>query len=192
VAKIKAELKPRHTELKQGTTPSIILCNPKFQHNLGAVIRAASCFGIKQIWYTGDRIDLKDGERLPREERMKGYKDVELIKYALPLEQFPYGTVPVAVEIRQGAQMLTDFIHPDNAVYVFGPEDGSVPSGILRECHHIITIPSHHCLNLAAAVNVVLYDRSAKRQLTGKDPFLTTNNMLKEHRGYVEPDYNTL
>jgi tRNA(Leu) C34 or U34 (ribose-2'-O)-methylase TrmL len=45
---------------------------------------------------------------------------------------------------------------------VFGPEDGHVPKGIRTACHRFVTIPSHGCLNLAAAVNVVLYDRMAK------------------------------
>jgi tRNA(Leu) C34 or U34 (ribose-2'-O)-methylase TrmL len=45
---------------------------------------------------------------------------------------------------------------------VFGPEDGHVPKGVRGACHRFVTIPSDGCLNLAAAVNVVLYDRMAK------------------------------
>jgi hypothetical protein len=32
-------------------------------------------------------------------------------------------------------------------------------------------------------MNVVLYDRKMKRQLTGADPILPTAEMLMEHRG---------
>jgi tRNA(Leu) C34 or U34 (ribose-2'-O)-methylase TrmL len=69
---------------------------------------------------------------------------------------------PIAVEVRPNAERLPDFEHPLNALYVFGPEDGTLDRGILEACHRFVVIPSTNCLNLAAAVNVVLYDRMAK------------------------------
>jgi hypothetical protein len=64
-----------------GVAPAIILTNPKYPNNVGMVLRLASSYGIKQVWFTGDRvkIDLK-GKRLPREERMKGYGEVDLVQ----------------------------------------------------------------------------------------------------------------
>jgi hypothetical protein len=38
----------------------------------------------------------------------------------------------------------------------------------------------------AAAVNVVLHDRKAKLQLSGRQPILPTGEMLKENRGPME------
>ena len=66
-----------------GRTPAIALVNPRFPHNVGAAVRASSCFGVNQVWFTGDRmsLDLEKRRRLPREERMKGYKDVDLIQF---------------------------------------------------------------------------------------------------------------
>jgi hypothetical protein len=63
-----------------GVTPSIILINPKFALNVGNVIRGASCYGVEQVWWTGDRVglDIEARGRLPREERMKGYGEVEI------------------------------------------------------------------------------------------------------------------
>src|SRR5262249_35205478 len=55
-----------------GRPPAVVLINPKYPHNVGAAVRAASCYGIEQVWFTGDRVQLV-GERrfrLPREERM--------------------------------------------------------------------------------------------------------------------------
>jgi len=69
----------------------------------------------------------------------------------------------VCIEIHPDSIALPDFVHPDNAVYVFGPEDGSVPQVIRRLCFSFVHIPSFHCLNLSAAVNVVLYDRAIKQ-----------------------------
>jgi len=71
----------------------------------------------------------------------------------------------VAVERRDAAESLVDFPHPDDALYVFGPEDGHVTGQWLERCHRFVCIPTANDgpLNLAAAVYVVLYDRMAKQ-----------------------------
>ena len=151
-----------------GEVPSVALWNPKYPHNVGAALRASSCFGFKQLWFTGDRVSLdpENGERLPREERMKGYKDVELIQYDYVFDQFPSDVVPVAVELRPNSESLQHFVHPERALYVFGPEDGSIPQVALRHCHRFVVIPTRHCVNLAAAVYLVMYDRRVKEGWT--------------------------
>jgi len=166
-----------------GEAPAIVLINPKFPHNVGTIQRACSCFGVEQLWWTGDRVRLDPGkgERLPREERMRGYKDVQLVNFDRPLDQFPKGTVPVAIEVRPNSERLTDFEHPEEAVYVFGPEDGTLPKHILSLCHRFIVIPTRHCLNLAAAANIVLYDRMVK---TGQSYDIGSI----EQRAWAEPD----
>lgn len=65
---------------------------------------------------------------------------------------------------RQSRALLNDFAHPEHAVYIFGPEDGGVPAVYRRHCHYFVHIPSRHCLNLSAALNVVLYDRAIKAE----------------------------
>lgn len=172
---------------KIGKPPSILLTNPKYGHNVGAAIRAAACYGFEQVWYTGHRIDaeLEERKRLPREERMKGYANVSLHQSDYPFDSFPDDVTPVAIEVNASAQNLTQFVHPPNPLYVFGPEDGSVPSSVLRHCHSVVIIPTFHCLNLATAVATVLYDRKAKRQMAGLDPFVATAEILNEQRGII-------
>lgn len=68
----------------------------------------------------------------------------------------------VAVELVEGATPLPHFIHPKNALYIFGPEDGSIEQEIVDQCDHVVYIPTVGCMNLAATVNVLLYDRLAK------------------------------
>ena len=70
---------------------------------------------------------------------------------------------PVAVELRRNAESLIEFVHPEHALYVFGPEDGSLGRATLAQCHRFLVIPARHCANLPAAVYTVLYDRHAKR-----------------------------
>lgn len=164
---------------KQGRTPAVALVNPRFPHNVGAAVRAASCFGAGQVWFSGERITmaLDKKKRLPREERMKGFREVELRQHDEFFDQFDSDVVPVAVELRPNAEALPVFVHPEKALYVFGPEDGSLGSNYLRHCHRFVVIPTRHCVNLAAAVYLVLYDRHMKL-----NPNATIFDTLAENR----------
>jgi tRNA(Leu) C34 or U34 (ribose-2'-O)-methylase TrmL len=171
-----------------GRPPAVALIDPKYPHNVGAALRACSCWGIGQLWWTGNRVtlDVPAGERLPREERMKGYRSVAMVRDDRVFDRFEPGTVtPVAVEIRPAVESLVTFEHPEDALYVFGPEDGGLPKPIRLLCHRFVVIPTHHCLNLAAAVNVVLYDRRLKRHLAGREPVRPVRELLREHRGLM-------
>lgn len=174
----------RRGEQPAGVAPSVVLVEPKFAHNVGMVVRLASCYGLSQVWFTGERValDVRARGRLPREERMKGYQDVQIINYDEPFGQMPADAVPVAVEVRQNAEPLHLFEHPANAVYVFGPEDGSIDRAVLRHCHRFVIIPTRHCLNLATAVATMLWDRQYKGWLGG-DPGLTELTTPGEFEG---------
>jgi tRNA(Leu) C34 or U34 (ribose-2'-O)-methylase TrmL len=149
------------------------------------VVRLASCYGLSQVWFTGDRValDLSAKRRLPREERMKGYADVEIVNFDHPFEHF-HDAVPVAVEVREQSEALPLFEHPKNAVYIFGPEDGSIPKPLLRHCHRFVVIPTRHCLNLATAVATMLWDRQYKAWLSGQGELITPGEY--EGRGFLE------
>lgn len=158
---------------------NVILINPKYSHNVGGALRACHLFGVEGLYWTGDRVQApteglpKRGRRLPREERMKEYRNVdfrriesweqEVTERLAGLPQ-SVGFTPVAIERRENAESLPEFVHPLDALYVFGPEDGTLGRGTLSWCHRFVTIPTlpDGPLNLAAAVNVVLYDRLAK------------------------------
>lgn len=169
-----------------GKTPGVILVNPKFPHNVGAALRACAAFGAQQLWVTGNRAQWEvtgKGQRLPREERMRAYKDkVELIRSDRPLDAYT-AAVPVAVEISPTAEPLVHFDHPDNALYIFGPEDGSIPVVYRRFAHRFVIIPSDHCLNLASAVSCVLMHRRLQRQMAGLEPVRAAYETILEDRG---------
>lgn len=168
-----------------GKSPAVILTDPKYSRNVSQVVRACSCFGVEQCWFTGNRvqIELENAKRLPREERMKGYSSVDIIQYDYPFEQFKGATV-VGIEVVPGAEMLTDFEHPENAVYVFGPEDGGLNSMVKGFCHRFVFIPMRHCSNLAAAVYITLYDRMLKRYWNGQEEIGNVDDVLSEPRGW--------
>jgi tRNA(Leu) C34 or U34 (ribose-2'-O)-methylase TrmL len=168
----------------RGLTPSVVLINPKFPHNLAATLRAASCWGARQVWYTGTRLQRKMDSlsRIPREERMRGYRHVEVVPDQRPFDHFR-NAVPVAVEVRENSECLTFFEHPEDAIYVFGPEDGSIPKPILHCCHRFVFIPTHHCLNLSQSVNLVLGHRRLYAQWTGREQVPLLGDVLREERG---------
>jgi tRNA(Leu) C34 or U34 (ribose-2'-O)-methylase TrmL len=173
------------TNPSKGITPAIICCNTKYSRNIGMITRLASCYDVKQVWFTGNRVaeDIEQHGRIPREERFKGYEDVELIWHERPLDFFPNAT-PVAIEVKENAEQLHQFEHPQNPIYIFGQEDGSLPRWVLHHCHRFVVIPTKHCLNISTAVSTILWDRQYKEYLNGKDitDFVTPGTF--EKRGY--------
>jgi len=161
---------------------AILLIDPKYPHNVGQSVRACAAYGIQDLYFTGDRMNaaMKELKRLPREERLRGYRSVKLQHLERPFDHLPNLT-PVAVEIRPNSEALPVFEHPDNALYVFGPEDGGLGSSVLGQCHRFVAIPSAHCLNLSMAVGTVLYDRQAKR-----DPARPLDTSAANTPGYFE------
>ena len=59
---------------------SIALMDPKYPHNVGAVLRAASCYAASGVAFNGQRVidRIIQDKRIPREERLRGYKHVGL------------------------------------------------------------------------------------------------------------------
>ncbi len=141
----------------------VALYNPKVVVNLAGAVRACSCFNIESLAWTGNRIRFPAGQRIPREFRL--YKEVQIThQYQLITQEDLDIYTPVAVEYRKNSENLRDFVHPENALYVLGPEDNSVPNHILSLCHRFVYIDTTSCLNLAMTVGVVLYDRYCKER----------------------------
>ncbi len=159
------------------------LTNPKSPSNVGAVMRAAGCYQADKVLYTGKRYaqaakfstDTKNvSARIPLvavDELVAAAEDVKV----------------VCIELVEGATPLPNFVHPDKALYVFGPEDGTISQSVVDQADEVVYIPTIGCMNLAATVNVVLYDRLAKsQQLIGNDELIKksrdTNNKVKIKR----------
>lgn len=138
------------------------LHHPKTPENVGGAWRAAHIYGAALLLISGQRCDLKKLRRTSA-DTTKAYRHIPLIETDNLFSHNPLDCVPVAVEITEGAIPLSEFQHPERAFYIFGPEDGSLGKDILEKCPHRVVIPTRFCMNLAATVNVVLYDRLAKR-----------------------------
>lgn len=138
---------------------SIGLVNPKSASNVAVILRAAGCFSVSSIFYTGVRYTYAKAFH----EDTKRFRD-SIPTHAVEdlLSMKPQGATVVAIELVEGAVPLPEFTHPNNAFYVFGPEDGSISQDILQACDHVVYIPTKSSMNLAVTANVVLYDRMAK------------------------------
>lgn len=135
------------------------LSNPKSPSNVGSVMRAAGCYQVDEVVYTGQRY----------ERAMQFNTDTKAAVLNIPLcavealeQAIPAGVRVVCVELVEGAIPLPEYQHPQQAFYIFGPEDGTLSQALIDRADDVVYIPTIGCMNLAATVNVVLYDRLAK------------------------------
>lgn len=142
---------------------AIGLVRPKTPDNVGGVMRAAWCYGAATVAIEDDR----SAGKLMRSplDVPNAWKHIPTLFGPLR-DLIPYDCVPVAVDLVVGAVPLPAFQHPARAFYIFGPEDGTLGKAHLEWCVHAVMVPmaNRACMNLAATVNVVLYDRMAKAE----------------------------
>lgn len=133
------------------------LWRPKCDANVGGVMRAVMCYDAALVAIAGGRY------RRAATDTTCAWRHVPVMHTDNLRDAVPLGCVPVAIEIVDGARSLVEYTHPERAFYVFGPENGSLDATILAWCRDVVRVPTAFCMNLAATVNVVLYDRLAKR-----------------------------
>ncbi len=152
---------------------SLGLSNPQSPSNVGAVMRAAGCFGVDAVFYTG--------VRYIRSARF--HTDTQDVSQKIPLsgvdcllDSVAEDTQIVCVELVEGAIPLPEYQHSDKALYIFGPEDGTLTQRMIDRADAVVYVPTIGSMNLAATVNVVLYDRMAKSALTMASDELIRNS----------------
>ena len=139
------------------------IVNGKTVANLGTLWRSAYCLGADFIFTIGARYSKQSSDTV------RAYRHIPLWNF-IDFEDFnthrPYGCVLVGIELTDRSKPLGTFCHPERAIYLLGQEDGSLSPQILDKCNHIIQFTSKHCLNVASAGTVVLYDRQMKNALS--------------------------
>ncbi len=150
------------------------IINPKSASNVGAVMRAAGCYQVDAVFYTGARYD----------RAVKFNTDTKGVRHKIPLTGADclLATVPenmkiVCIELVEGAAPLPCYQHPESAIYIFGPEDGTISQDIIDKADAVVYVPTVGCMNLAGSVNVVLYDRLAKSDLS-----MATDDLIRLSR----------
>lgn len=168
---------------------AIGLTNPKSPSNVGAVMRAAGCYGVDQVLYSGKRYAQAakfSGSKLNTDTKnarnsipLLAIDDFEKAKQQL--ESLPKATKIICVDLVEGATPLPHFQHPEQALYIFGPEDGTISQAVINSADEVVYVPTVGCMNLAASVNVLLYDRSAKSLVNNKQMH-SDNDLIKKSR----------
>lgn len=141
------------------TQLNVGLINPKSPTNVGAVMRAAGCYKVDTVFYTGERY----AKAIKFNTDTKNAKDkIPLIAVEDITKGMSSDVKVICVDLVEGSVPLPHFEHPDNALYIFGPEDGTIPQSVINQADSVVYIPTVGCMNLAATVNVLLYDRMVK------------------------------
>ena len=173
---------------------SIGLTNPKSPSNVGAVMRAAGCYCVDQVLYTGQRYANAAKHHSSIHSHSKLNTDTKNARDKIPLKPvdnfenleslrafLPNTTKIICVDLVEGATPLPHFQHPDQALYVFGPEDGTISQAVVNIADDVVYVPTVGCMNLAASVNVLLYDRLAK-SLINNDKSQSDNALIRKSR----------
>lgn len=123
--------------------------------NVGSAMRAVAAFQAAFLAITGN---CKPGAT----DTGNQYKSIPFFRVDDLRDIIPYDCIPIAVDLVDGAESLMDYRHRERAFYIFGPENGTLGEKVLSWCEDKVMIPTKICMNLAATVNIVLYDRMMK------------------------------
>jgi len=180
--------------LAKNSHVTIGLTNPKTPSNVGGIMRAAGCYSVDQVIYTGHRYthaakfigskNNTDTQKLSEQIPLIAIDDFLHLKQPSieqQLAKIPESTKIICVDLVEGAIPLPHFQHPEQALYIFGPEDGTISQAVIDKADDVVYVPTVGCMNLAASVNVLLYDRLAK-SLIQQDKFDTDNTLIRKSR----------
>lgn len=137
--------------------------NPRYYCNVGTLWRSAAIFGADFIFTVGEgryKAEKADVTNAHHHIPLFTFKSIEQLKDVL----HPNCDI-VIVELVNKAVMLSEFVHPDRAIYLLGSEDEGLPPHIIATSSNSkrIKLPGKISLNVATAGSIVLYDRVVKR-----------------------------
>ena len=129
--------------------------------NLGNLIRSAHAFGANSVF------TINPHKRVTENKDKISKSDTSKSTYHLPYYEWdtieditlPKGCKIIGIEITDDAESLPNFVHPMQAMYILGPEKGSLSGKTLSMADHVIKIPTSFSLNVAIAGAIVMYDR---------------------------------
>lgn len=147
---------------------------------MGSILRAAGCYQAQSIRYTGTRYARAKAFSTDTKNAHLNIAVSHVSSVIDPIND--KNLTKVAIELVEGATPLPLFKHPEEALYIFGPEDGSIEQNVIDQCDYVVYIPTIGCMNLAATVNVLLYDRLAKMTKMPSDDQIIINSRDTNNR----------
>ena len=160
------EIKGELAELRNDF--SIAVCRAKNPFNIGAIIRVAHSFLVREIFLIGTE---------PFYERaamgMQKYETiVECADEAAFLEATA-GRPLIGVERDHAKTTIWEAPAPQGLVYLFGSENDGLPASLLDACTNIVAIPMYginHSYPVAIAAGMVLCEWARRKDPRGRAP----------------------
>jgi len=132
----------------------------KKEVNVGTLWRSAFQLGASGIYTIGRRYKKQSSDT------GNSFKHIPLRhfdEFDNFYHQIPLGARLIGVEM--GGHNLSNYCHPEQAIYLLGAEDYGLPENIADKCHQVVSIEAVRlqCFNVAVAGSIVMYDRFVKQ-----------------------------
>ncbi len=125
--------------------------------NIGNLLRSTHAFGGSFFFTIAPAVDV-DGMRMS--DTSGAFDHVPYHQYKTVDDLLlPEGCTLVGIELTPDSIELPSFRHPTRAVYVLGPEMGSLSPAMTEKCEFVVKIPMKFCVNVGVAGAIVMYDR---------------------------------
>jgi tRNA G18 (ribose-2'-O)-methylase SpoU len=135
--------------------------NHKTPANLGTLWRSAFTFNADYIFTINRRYHKQASDTV------KAWRHIPLFNYAT-LDEFwdaiPFDCPVIGLEQCARSRDLETFKHPERAIYLLGAEDCGLTPLAQKRCHHIVSMDTRFCLNVAVAGSIVMYHRTTQRK----------------------------
>jgi tRNA G18 (ribose-2'-O)-methylase SpoU len=157
---IRDELRPLRNDL------SIAICRAKNPFNIGAIIRVAHSFLVREIFLIGTE---------PWYERaamgMHKYETIVEVPDEGAFLEAVAGRPLVGVERDDARTTIWEAAAPPGLVYLFGSENDGLPRALLDACTDVVAIPMYginHSYPVAIAAGMVLCEWARRRDPRGR------------------------
>jgi tRNA(Leu) C34 or U34 (ribose-2'-O)-methylase TrmL len=135
----------------------IAMLHPSHAENVAGVARATGCFDADYMATIGTNY-----EHHPASVGHERHTPIwQFDRFGTLCESMPHDTEIVAVDFNDNATPLSEFQHPERAMYVLGEEGPGFQQypGVLNDADETVYMEAEYCMNVAVAGNMVLRDR---------------------------------
>lgn len=145
---------------------SIAVCRAKNPFNIGAIIRVAHSFLVREIFLIGTE---------PYYERaamgMQKYETIIEVPDEAAFLEAVRGRPLIGVERDHATTSIWEAEMPRDLVFLFGSEDEGIPAPLLRACEVVVAIPMYginHSYPVAIAAGMVMCEWARRRDPRGR------------------------
>lgn len=135
----------------------IALYSPKFEQNWASIMRLAFNFNVDFVCTIGSRYKRQCADTPNAAKSIPTFIFDSCEHF---LDSYPQECDLISVEIVEKSRNLETFVHPKNAIYLFGPEDSNIPDVLIDKSQYCVKIDSNRCLNQAMCAGIVLFHRN--------------------------------